>query len=257
MISGEKIKGFLRAEGVEVRTYELIDSTNAEAKRYASVATKSHPVLFLAGEQSAGRGRMGRSFLSRAESGIYMSFLYFTDQPLADAVSVTTATASVTASAVERITGKKLRIKWVNDLYNERGKVCGILAETQSTERGLAVVVGIGINLGEDDFPEELRHIASSIGDVGGREAELVAVIADGLLAHAKDPTNREYMKEYRARFMLTGMHVDLLSGGERVGSGIVQGVEDDGGLLYLPDGEHEPISVHSGEVTVRLSQNS
>ena len=257
MISGEKIKGFLRTEGVEVRTYELIDSTNAEAKRYASVATGFHPVLFLAGEQSAGRGRMGRNFLSRAESGIYMSLLYFTDQALSDVVSVTTAAAAITASAVERIVGCELKIKWVNDLYNERGKVCGILAETQRTERGLAVIVGIGINLGEDDFPEELRHIASSIGDAGGREAELVATVADGLLSHAKDPSNRAYMKEYRARFMLSEMHVDLFSGGERVGSGVVKGVEDDGGLLYLPDGASEPITVHSGEVTVRPAKDS
>lgn len=254
MISEKKIKKYLLSKETEVRVYDLLDSTNAEAKRYAATAADRHPVLFLAREQSAGRGRLGRSFLSRAGRGIYLSLLYFTDKALSSAVSVTTAAAAVTACAVERVTGERMRIKWVNDIYNGRGKVCGILVETMPVDGAVAVIVGIGINLGEDDFPEELKGIASSVNVPDGREDEIVAEVCDRLLAHGENPSDRRYMEAYRARFMLGGASVDLFRAGELAGRGTVVGVDDDGGLILLPDGEEKAIRVFSGEVTVRLS---
>ena len=233
--------------------YDCIGSTNAEAKEYATNANSHQPVLFLAREQSAGRGRLGRSFYSRLSGGIYISLLYFTQSALSDAVSVTTAAAVFTAEAIERATGRKMKIKWVNDVYNDNGKVAGILTETVMSGNETAVIVGIGINTGKDDFPKELQGIASSIGDVDeeGRK-DIVRAISCALLDHAKDPLNREYMIGYRERFMLEGKEVDLLRAGEIVARGKVQGVTDDGGLIFLPLGESEPEIIHTGEVSVR-----
>jgi BirA family biotin operon repressor/biotin-[acetyl-CoA-carboxylase] ligase len=235
----------------DVMVFDSVDSTNSEAKRRAEESIKS-PVLLVAREQRAGRGRMGRSFLSRRGRGIFMSLLYYTHKPICDAVSITTAAAAIVASEIESASGTSTKIKWVNDIYNDRGKVCGILTETLPLEGGLAVIVGIGINLGEDDFPEELRGIASAIGDIGEREDVLIAKIADGLLEHAREPEKRDYMAEYRKRFMLEGKLVDLIRGGERVCGGVVVGVNDDGGLLLLPDKEADVITVQSGEISVR-----
>lgn len=249
----EKIRQMMENE-IDVRIFDLVDSTNSEAKRCAEDSLRS-PVLFVAREQSQGRGRMGRSFLSRRAMGIFMSLLYFTDKPMCDAVSVTTAAAAIVAKEIESVSGNPMKIKWVNDIYNDRGKVCGILTETLPVGGGFAVIVGIGINIGDDTFPEELKNIASSIGDIGGNEDGLIAKITDALLFHSRFPEDRSYMAEYRKRFMLEGEQVDFLQNGEKVGSGRVVGVDDDGSLIYVPDGKNEAVALRSGEVSVRKTK--
>ena len=239
---------------VRIIEYDCIGSTNAEAKKYAVEAYRRDPTLFLAREQSAGRGRLGRSFVSRRDSGIYMSLLYFTDSALSDAISVTTAAAVFTAKAIEAVTDEEMKIKWVNDIYNSRGKVAGILTETVLVGKDTAVVVGIGINTGNDDFPEELCGIAASIGEIDeGQRNSIIRSITDSLLTHAQDPTSREYMAEYRGRLMLVGVEVDLMRAGEIVAHGRVEGVTDDGGLIFLGDGASEPEIIRTGEVSVRI----
>ena len=235
-------------EKIKVIEYECVGSTNAEAKEYAARAEAFEPILFVAREQSAGRGRLGRSFLSRKGRGIYMSLLYFTENALIDAVSVTTRAAVVVARAIEDITGKPMKIKWVNDIYNSRGKVSGILAESLLVGERRAVIVGIGINIGEDDFPPELASIASSIGDISEEQRQdMILRIAEGLLYGESD-----VMDEYRKRFMLCGERVELFSAGESLGCGTVLGVSDDGGLIFLRDGNTNAEIIRTGEVSVR-----
>ena len=138
-------------------------------------------------------------------------------------------------------------------LGDERGKVAGILAETLSVGDATAVVVGIGINTGEDDFPEEIRGIAASIGEVDEAARErIVLKIAQSLLGHAKNPADLGYMAGYRQRFMLEGATVDLLRAGEIIAHGKVLGVSDDGGLVFLREGEDTPEIIRTGEVSVR-----
>ena len=238
---------------VRIVRYNSIGSTNLEAKKYATENNSRTPVLFIAKEQSAGRGRLGRSFCSRRDGGIYMSLLYFTGHALADAISITTAAAVYTAEAIERATGKKTKIKWVNDIYNEHGKVAGILTEALTVGNDTAVVVGIGINTGKEDFPAELCGIASSIGEIDDVAREsIIHSITGALLAHAANPLSREYMSGYRKRFMLDGSEVDLLRADEIIAHGIVKGVTDDGGLIFLRSGATENEVIHTGEVSVR-----
>ncbi len=241
-------------QSVRIIKYECIGSTNAEAKKYASENADREPVLFVAREQSAGRGRLGRDFVSRRDGGIYMSLLYFTDSALSDAISVTTAAAVFVARAIEGVTGEPMKIKWVNDIYNGRGKVAGILTETVSVGKDTAVIVGIGINTGKEDFPRELCGIAASIGEIDeGQRESIILSVTDSLLAHAKKPEGREYMTEYRGRFMLIGVEVDLMRAGEIVAHGRVEGVTDDGGLIFLVEGKSESEIIRTGEVSVRI----
>ena len=149
-----------------------------------------------------------------------------------------------------------MRIKWVNDIYNEDGKVSGILVETVNlSSSSRAIIVGIGINTGKRDFPAELQGIAASVGFLDGKEETLVANIATRLLSHAATPEDRAYMAEYRKRFMLVGERVNLLSCGDVIGEGTVMGVDDDGGLLFLPDGESRVTTVRSGEISLRIKK--
>ena len=109
--------------GVTLYSYESIGSTNNEAKAYASNAEESTFALFLAREQTAGRGRAGRNFISRRGQGIYMTLLYFIGKELCDATAVTGAAAVAAALSIEEITNKPMRIKWVNDVYNDGGRL--------------------------------------------------------------------------------------------------------------------------------------
>lgn len=237
---------------VEIKMYDITDSTNLRAKEYAADCDGHVPVLFIAKEQSAGRGRLGRQFLSRANSGIYMSLLYFTDSHIADAVSITTAAAVFVAEGIESVTDKPMKIKWVNDVYSDMGKVSGILTESLRIGDKNAIIVGIGINTGNVDFPDELKGIAATVGNIEGRENELITYIIERLIDQSRKPQCRKYMNGYRERFMLAGQFVTLYKGGEAVGEGTVRGVTDDGGLVFLRDGEEEEEIIHSGEVTVR-----
>ncbi len=258
MLDAAKIRELMQGKA-ETLVFDVIDSTNTEAKRMASALaekTSLSPVLILAREQTSGRGRVGRAFLSRADSGIYMSLMYFTDRTLEDAVSVTTAAAAIVAEELEIAANRPMRIKWVNDIYNEDGKVSGILVETLNVSPFLrAIIVGIGINTGKGDFPAELQGIAASVGFLDGKEETLVANIATRLLSHAATPEDRAYMTEYRKRFMLVGERVNLLSCGDVIGEGTVMGVDDDGGLLFLPDGESRVTTVRSGEISLRIKK--
>ncbi len=238
---------------IKIFEYELIGSTNAEAKKYAASSESREPVLFVAREQSAGRGRLGRSFLSRGGKGIYMSLLYFTREPICDAINVTTAAAVAVARAIEETVGGEMRIKWVNDIYNSGGKAAGILTETVNAGDANAIIVGIGINTGECDFPDELSNIASSIGEVSEEQRiALIERISEGLLCHAEAPCDLTYMEEYRSRSCVIGCEGDIISAGEILGHGRVLDISDDGGLVFLFDGEGAPRTVRSGEISLR-----
>ena len=132
-----------------VYVHERLDSSNQTAKRLA-LAGAPHGTLVLAGQQSAGRGRMGRRFESPAGKGIYLSLVLRVPVPASKALGVTVGAAVAVARAVQKLCGIELGIKWVNDLYYQGKKVCGILTEAgTSVESGLLewLVVGIGLNL--------------------------------------------------------------------------------------------------------------
>lgn len=129
-----------------VYLHERLDSSNQTAKRLA-LAGAPHGTLVLAGQQSAGRGRMGRRFESPAGKGIYLSLVLRVPVPASEALGVTVGAAVAVARAVQKLCGIELGIKWVNDLYYQGKKVCGILTEAgTSVESGLLewLVVGIG-----------------------------------------------------------------------------------------------------------------
>ncbi len=243
----------LSREVADVRIYAETDSTNSEAKRYA-VSGGRAPALFLADRQTAGRGRLGRSFYSPEGSGLYMSLLLPTKPELADTVLMTSAAAVAVRRAILSVTGKDTGIKWVNDLYLNGRKVCGILCELLSSER--MMIVGVGINLSNGDFPEEIAHVAGSLGvsDPNGELRDtLAARCAKELLEIWETLGDGGFMDEYRKNSIVLGDEIIYTENGVSR-SGLAVDI-DSRGRLTVKDSDGITHLLSSGEISVRPSK--
>lgn len=233
-----------------------LPSTNQAAKKLA-IDGAAHGTTVLAGEQTEGRGRLGRSFFSPAGSGLYMSVLLRPTIGSADAVLVTIAAAVAVCQAVEETTGIQLGIKWVNDLLLGKKKVGGILTEgITAFESGAieAVVVGVGLNLTDAPFPPELNEIACSLFGSNRPSVtrnELAAAILCRLFLFAEDFPSRSFLAEYRRRSTALGKQVEIFGQGASPHTALAVSIADDGGLTVRhPDGREE--TLRSGEISIR-----
>lgn len=241
-----------RASRFTPHAFLVIDSTNTEAKRRALDGEKY--ALIAADSQTAGRGRMGRSFYSPERTGVYFSVLYTVRESLSGVVSVTGAAAVAVMRAILKVCGIQTAIKWVNDLYLDGKKVCGILAEsvTRADEPGAySIVIGIGINLRAAAFPNELRDIAGSLDDARVNRCELIAAVLAELEPFLDHPNDRSWIEDYRRHSCVIGKEITWQRGEERY-AGIANDVDGDGALLVRDDQgvEHR---LATGEISVRL----
>lgn len=144
---------------------DTVDSTNNYLKKMAKSGAENFTVV-ISKSQSSGKGTHKRSFISK-EGGVYLSILLETNLRDFNATLITPMTAVAVSDSITQISGKNPMIKWVNDIYLENKKVCGILCESiVSTKTGKRyIIVGIGVNLFKPspDFDEEIREIAGSI----------------------------------------------------------------------------------------------
>lgn len=236
-------------DGVSVQVFDEIDSTNTEAKRMVSGGFLGDALL-VAHSQTAGRGRMGRSFYSPNGTGAYFSILHTLHAPLCDAVAITSAASVAVIRAIRALTGIQTQIKWVNDLYYNEKKVCGILTEAVSAGEHTHVIVGIGINLDTSDFPEELSGIAGSL-NTKIDSAVLIAKIYGEIANYLQDPSSREWLDDYRAHSMVLGRRVTWIEA-ERARTGVAEAIDGDGALL-IRDEKNNLVRLHTGEISLRF----
>ncbi len=146
---------------INILRYDTLDSTNTEAANHAKLGA-DEGLCVIAETQTAGRGRQGRKWISNPDSGLYFSILL---RPRFEGkyLSLITLMAGIAVHDVLKEYGLKPDIKWVNDILIGDDKISGILAETVETKTGIAVVVGIGINLTSSSFPAEIAETATSI----------------------------------------------------------------------------------------------
>lgn len=245
---------------ITVEYHDDIDSTNIRAKKLAADGAP-HGTVVIAGKQTQGRGRLGRSFFSPSE-GLYMSIIVRPAAGKGNAMLVTSAAAVAVAEAIEHVSDLDARIKWVNDIYADGKKVCGILTEGVSDlETGSIeyMVIGIGINTSTEGFPDELLKTAGAVSGAYSR-AELAANVIWRTLLYSSDTKGSAFMDAYRKRSLLTGKEVTVYKGRYKVNPedeipGVrarVLDIDDDGGLVVLyADGTQEKLI--SGEVSLRL----
>lgn len=255
-IREDKLRPLIQGSiGSEMVVYDLIDSTNNAAKLLAKNGAP-HGAAVIARQQTAGRGRLGRSFFSPKGTGIYLTVVLRPALPAAQSLLLTAAAAVATARAIERITAVSPKIKWVNDLYIQGKKFCGILAESALTADGMLayVVMGIGINLTTDSFPPELQEIATCLAAAGSGDwidpNYLIAELFHQLDLVCDQLETREFMAEYRSRSCVVGKMVQFMQGGETVTATAVDINRDGHLVVQTEDGAYQIIS--SGEISLK-----
>ena len=237
--------------------YDKLESSNRTAKTLALEGTP-HGTMVLTSQQTAGRGRLGRRFESPAGKGIYLSLVLRPGLPMTEAQAVTVSAAVAVCRAVKRLCGLDLGIKWVNDLYYNGKKVCGILTE-MSTEIDYInhVVIGVGINVNLWEFPEEMQDKATSLAMESGQEYDRNQII--GLvMKHFEEDYERfiqtcdfeNLLEEYHRILANLNQPVRVLNGADSF-EGVSRGIDTKGELLVeKADGTVTKIS--AGEVSVR-----
>ena len=260
ILSVESITPYLadNLKELSLVVHKSVTSTNTLLKELAGEGEKEGKVL-IAEEQTGGRGRLGRKFYSPAKTGIYMSILLRPKLTVDDALFITTSAAAAVAEAIESVTGCNASIKWVNDIYCNGKKVCGILTEAGVDFEGGGLeycIVGIGINVARplEDFPEELKDIADGIFETrlysSDLRSRLAAEILNKFWGYYKEFHNKNFIKEYRNRSFLIGREVSVLMG-DKLEKATALDIDERARLIVkLTNGEIRALS--SGEVSVR-----
>lgn len=223
----DEVLRFLDAP-IPLQVFEVLDSTNTLAKAWAREGLAG-PGAVLADRQTAGRGRRGRSFYSPG-GGLYMSLAV--DSLGLHPGQLTTLAAVAVAEAVMKQTGQELHIKWVNDLLLNGKKVCGILTEGVLVDNQLKTsVIGIGINTGPAQFPQELADIAGTLHTDSApiHREQLAAGIINGILQGL--PRIPDHIGAYRRRCITLGKPVQFVQNNQTY-EGIAVDVDDAGTLL-------------------------
>lgn len=257
MLSDACIQKYLstKALGRNLQIFPSLESTNKTAKTMAAQGAPDGTVI-IADTQSQGHGRYGRPFFSPEKSGIYMSVLLRPHLKPEDALLLTSCAAVATAQAIESLADVSVQIKWVNDLFINNKKICGILTEAGiGFENGALdyVVIGIGINAGKVTFPDDLKSIATSIENESGipiSRNRLIAEVLNKLEAHIQTMHNRSFLSESRKRSILLGKEINVITMNETYPAKALE-INDDGFLIVEAKGKRHVLN--SGEVSIRI----
>ena len=243
--------------GKNVIYYDETDSTNNRAKE-AGNNKDPHGTLFVADMQMAGKGRRGRVWKSPSGSSIYMTILLYPDIPPVKAPQLTLIMAIAVAEGIREVTGLETKIKWPNDIVVNGKKICGILTE-MSTEIDYInhVVIGIGINVNMESFPEDIAKTATSLRIEAGKEFrrfELIAAIMEhfekAYEAVCEAGNLEPIMEDYNRLLVNCGRRVRVLEP-EHEYDALALGIDKTGELqVECEDGSRK--SVFAGEVSVR-----
>ncbi len=232
-------------------------STNTLLREKAEGGAKDGTVV-IANSQTGGRGRLGRSFYSPSDTGIYLSVLLRpADKTPEDAVKLTTLAAVAACEAIESVSSKTASVKWVNDVFVNGKKVSGILTEASfGLETGLLdyAVLGIGFNAyaPSGGFPEEIEAVAGAVYDSRQNDGKnrLAAAFLNRFSHYYNSDNFGNYAEEYRKRSLVIGKKICVISPSGRRNAEAVS--VDDGCRLLVRYGDGSSELLSSGEISVR-----
>lgn len=259
LMTEAEIKSLMHTEWVakEVLYFDTIDSTNTKAQE---LAEKGYPsgTLVVADKQESGKGRRGRSWVSPSGTGIFMTLMIKPDINPNNASMLTLVAALAVAKAITSVTGEEALIKWPNDIVVNSKKVCGILTEMNAQFDYINhIVVGIGINVHNESFPEEISQMASSLMiEAGGKRFHRAQIIAETMSyfeqyydTFLKTQDLSAFVREYDELLVNRNKSVRVLDPKEPF-DGKAMGITPKGELIV--DTWESRKLVSSGEVSVR-----
>lgn len=259
IIDSKKILEFLDSDLKEKINIQVLDKATSTNTLMKGVATENEEgFVIIAGEQTAGRGRMGRTFFSPGDSGVYMSLLLKPKIKPEDAIQITTAAAVSVCRALEALGIKNSEIKWVNDIFLNGKKVCGILTESSFDSKNGTLdfaVLGVGINIyeSEDGFPDEIKNIAGVV--FSERREDLrnrfISEFINSFFGFYDVISSKSHLKEYKEKSFVLGKEITVIQG-ENTRNGKAVDIDDCCNLVVeLPDGKTEKL--YSGEISIKF----
>ncbi|MFA5658694.1 MAG: biotin--[acetyl-CoA-carboxylase] ligase [Oscillospiraceae bacterium] len=256
IISKESILPFLKGEAknMEIIVLKTVDSTNNYAKKLAQNGAKQGTVV-ISEEQTAGKGRLGRSFYSPPADGIYMSVILRPELSLDKSLLITTSTAVAVSEAIDSVAGVETKIKWVNDIFLNGKKLCGILCEASmdmETHSLEYAVCGIGINVSENSFPENLQNIATSVclSSKKTSRSELIGEVLNNMSQLYSSIDSGLFLEKYKKRSFILGEEIHVIKGDIKTKAKAVDIDENAMLIVEYTDGKRE--TLNSGEVSIR-----
>lgn len=250
-LDAETIRNYLSAplREIPLLVEDSVDSTNDALFREDDASSLPSFTLMVAEEQTAGKGRVGKSFLSPYGSGLYLSILLKPGESDFPVDKLTIAAAVATREALKRQTDKDIRIKWVNDLYVDHKKIAGILTEADLLKGRERFVVGIGINIAtpRETFEKKALDGAGSVDEASLSRNRLAADILNAL--HRRLSTDLEALMDAYRRYNLTLGKIISFSKNDIEYRGIASEIDDDGKLLVDVDGEC--LSLSAGSISI------
>ena len=241
---------------LNIEIFNELDSTNNYLKKLGSQGKKENQ-LVIALSQTGGRGRMGRSFYSPNGTGIYFSLLLHPEYAIEKSLFLTVMAAVSVAETVMKYNSNDVKIKWVNDVYIDGKKVCGILTEGAINANKMLdyAVVGIGINViaPENGFPDDIKDIATAIFPGNTEENIKEKIVADivNKLFDMYNGIDTDFVNRYKQYSYLTGKEINIISGDNTRPATVIDITDDCHLLVKNEKDEFEEIS--SGDVSVML----
>lgn len=258
IISSSGIKKYLTKDKdlFRIEIFDELKSTND----YLKTGDYGEGTVVIAKRQLEGKGRLGRSFYSPSDTGLYLSVLLKPDMEVSEATLITALASVCVLETIEELTGEEAAIKWVNDIFFKGKKVSGILTEASmdlENNRLRYVVLGVGVNLTcpKGGFPKDVCETGGWIFDNENRPNDLknrfTAILLKKIFYYYNRLSLKEYMNKYSEKSMVIGEMVSIYKAGELTGTGKALRIDDKAGLVVLRDNGREEI-LRSGEVSVR-----
>lgn len=260
IISYEGIKFFLseKYKKFTVQIYKILDSTNTYAKKIIIDGAK-HGTIIIANEQKAGRGRFGRTFFSPADTGIYLSIILKPQKKISDTSLITIAAAVAVCDTIKKTTCSEPKIKWVNDIFLNGKKICGILTEAVSDfESGIveSAVTGIGINIktAEERFPEDLKRTASSLFPENISRNQIIAELINNFFELYENLSDKNLIERYKEYSLVLGKEITYFKD-DKTQTGTAVDINENGNLI-IKDKNKKTSVLESGEVTLNSKKD-
>jgi len=263
ILSVQEMLPFLKVKEVlkNITIYPSLESTNNTAKELATKGA-DHGTIIMADSQWGGRGRYNRSFYSPAGQGIYISFILRPSKHdlINNPAFITSYAAVSVCQAIEATTGKDPKIKWVNDIFLDGKKICGILAEANTNlETGSMpwLVLGIGINFTTPDFgfPIEIKETAGALFSKDKPTTtrnHLTATLINGILDFEDTWDRDNIFGQYKERLFILGQRITITQPNGAFFDAVAMDMDNTGRLIVKKD-NGELIALSAGEVSLKI----